>query len=530
MHIVMIAAENGALRGGKVGGIGDVIRDVPLALARQGHQVSVITPGYQQLANINDSRYLGQVQTVFSTRPHTLQLYRVLAQQPPPAQLDALINHYVLEHEAFAVGGVGAIYCHDDDAPFASDAQKFALFCTAVCDWLISDELHRPDVIHLHDWHAGLVSVLRRFHPRYRSLQSIHSVYTIHNLSLQGIRPLYGSYSSLQHWHPELVEPTLWQEEPDLTLLVDPRYANCINLMRCGLRLSDRVHAVSPSYCEEIQHASDPDRGFIGGEGLELDLAMLASQKRLVGILNGCEYPEIDNQNDRQSVLQCIHDQLQRWPAERPDLAGCYRLAAQRINLWQNQIEKKTSLTLLSLGRLSEQKVSLLTEITEDNKHTALDEILRIVHDGVYILMGTGDPRLERFFTDAMLRHANFLFLPGFSEELASRLYAAVDVLLMPSSYEPCGISQMLALRAGTPCIVHHVGGLRDTVTPGFNGFAFRGDSVPQQLNNMLDCIQQTCELKTTDAAAWQQLCSNARDTRFPWEESIAQYLEQLYR
>ncbi|MDP2380290.1 MAG: glycogen/starch synthase, partial [Pseudohongiella sp.] len=297
MHIVMIAAENAALTGGKVGGIGDVIRDIPGALARQGHQVSVITPAYQRLAQINDSLRLGEFTTVFAGKAETVSLYRVQAQHR--RYNHASVNHYLLDHPLLAPCGAGAIYCHDESGPFATDANKFAFFCTAVCEWLISDELHKPDVLHLHDWHAAMVSVLRRFHPRYQHLKTIHTVYTIHNLSLQGIRPLRGDHSSLESWHLSLVSDALWSGDDEANVMTDPRYPDCINLMRCGLLLSDRVHAVSPGYAMEIQQPNDPVRAFVGGEGLEQDLQSLALQNRLFGILNGCEYSDtpVDTQS-----------------------------------------------------------------------------------------------------------------------------------------------------------------------------------------------------------------------------------------
>ncbi|MBU2097527.1 MAG: glycogen/starch synthase, partial [Gammaproteobacteria bacterium] len=355
MHIVMVAAENAALKGGKAGGIGDVIRDVPVALARQGHQVSVITPGYQRLAQINNSKRLGSINTVFCGQPHTLELYRLESEQ----HSNALISHYVLDHPLFAACGAGSIYCHDETGPFATDAHKFVLFCTAVCEWLIADELNKPDVVHLHDWHAAMIGVLRRFHPRYQSLRATRTVYTIHNLSLQGIRPLRNDHSSLAHWHPELMLDEVWDNNSDIRQIVDPRYPDCINLMRCGLLSSDKVHVVSPGYCDEIQRPTDLSKGFIGGEGLENDLTVLAAQRRLVGILNGCEYPEptsankmlmLRENNQRREILQMISNTISQWSGDREWLPSSYLLAMQRVQGWL-QRRKSFLLSLLSIGR-----------------------------------------------------------------------------------------------------------------------------------------------------------------------------------
>lgn len=534
MHIVMVAAENAALKGGKVGGIGDVIRDVPLALARQGHQVSVITPGYQRLTQINNSKRLGSLSTVFCGQPQAVELYRI----DPAHDAHQRVNHYVLDHPAFAACGAGAIYCHDEAGPFATDAHKFALFCTAVCDWLIADELHQPDVIHMHDWHAAMISVLRRFHPRYRSLQAIHTVYSIHNLSLQGIRPLRDDLSSLAHWHAELMSDKRWQQNPQMQYMVDPRYHDCINLMRCGLMLSDKVHAVSPGYCEEIQRPTDASAGFVGGEGLEVDLQSLSAQKRLVGILNGCEYPQnntfapdLRDARQRRELLQLITQLLMQWAGERDWIPSSYLTALHRVSQWQ-QRRKAFPVSVVSIGRLTDQKVSLLRVSTNSAvapAETALDAILRNLGDGIYIMVGTGDPGYEQFFTAMMRKHSNFLYLQGFSEELAHALYGAADLFLMPSSFEPCGISQMLAMRAGTPCLVHGVGGLRNTVTHKVDGFVFGGHSVAEQRDNMLTAFADTCHLLQHNPAAWAQIKNNAQAARFLWQDAVKQYQEQLY-
>lgn len=537
MHIVMIAAENAALRGGKAGGVGDVIRDVPLALAKQGHQVSVITPGYQKLALINDSKRLGTVNTVFCSEPTALSLYRL----EPAEHSHALVNHYVLDHPVFAACGAGAIYCHDEAGPFATDAHKFVLFCTAVCEFLIADDLHKPDVLHLHDWHASMVAVLRQFHPRYQSLRPIRTVFTIHNLALQGIRPVQHNHSSLEHWHPELLNTELWHKHPRMRDIIDPRYPDCINLMRCGLLLSDMVHAVSPGYCEEILKPSDPQTGFIGGEGLERDLQMLAQNSRLAGILNGCMYSDqsvsgihkvnLRDNGQRRRIFDAIQSTMMSWAEQKEWIPSSSLMALHRIMQWR-QRRKPFPVSLLSIGRLTDQKFSLLRcSIQREgyDSETALEHILHSIGDGIYILVGTGDYAYEQFFSSMMEKHQNFIYLQGFSEQLADLLYGAVDLFLMPSSFEPCGISQMLAMRAGTPCIVHGTGGLKNTVTNNVTGFVFNGDSAKMQATNMLQSVNEACRLVRTDSDTWHQIQTNAGSARFLWDDSIRQYMNKLY-
>lgn len=541
MHIVMIAAENAALTGGKVGGIGDVIRDIPGALARLGHQVSVISPAYQRLAQINNSFRLGEFTTHFAGRTETVSLYRVQPQHA--AHNHPSVNHYLLDHPLFAACGAGAIYCHDDQAPFATDANKFAFFCTAVCDWLIADELHKPDVLHLHDWHAAMVAVLRRFHPRYAGLLNIHTVYTIHNLSLQGIRPLRGEFSTLESWHPQLLAAAYAAIDPIAENITDPRYADCINLMRCGLLLSDRVHAVSPGYALEIQLANNQQRAFVGGEGLEQDLQMLAASNRLFGILNGCEYPEtaVDTQTRflsdlprRARLFNLIDKSLKQWAAHQSSVPASLFFAACRLAEWQRK-RKPAPVCLVSIGRLTDQKISLLLQTVpapRRKKHineSALSHLLASLEDGIFILIGSGDRAMEQFCTRMMQEHNNFLYLQGFSEELADLMYTAGDLFLMPSSFEPCGISQMLAMRAGVPCIVHRVGGLKDTVLHGVNGFVFSGNSRDEQVIDMLNCTSAAVELARRDNESWHLIRKNAASARFRWDDVLQDYVKKLY-
>ena len=279
MRILMVAAENDALPGGKVGGIGDVVRDIPPALAAVGHQVNVVTPGYGRFTNLPGSEHCGNLPVSFGGGSTPVGLYKVLGKNPQEG-----VIQWILESPLFAIGGKGQIYCDDPaDRPFASDASKFALFCAAVATGIRDGHFGELDVLHLHDWHAALLAVLRAYDDNFRCLQSIRTVYSIHNLALQGVRPLGSDDSSLHAWFPDL--------SYNRDALNDPRAPHCINPMRAGINLSDRVHAVSPTYSEEIQRPSDRAQGYFGGEGLHVDLQRAAGDGRLHGILNGCEYP-----------------------------------------------------------------------------------------------------------------------------------------------------------------------------------------------------------------------------------------------
>jgi starch synthase len=149
--------------------------------------------------------------------------------------------------------------------------------------------------------------------------------------------------------------------------------------------------------------------------------------------------------------------------------------------------------------------------------------------DGIFILMGSGDRAMEQFCTRMMQEHTNFLYLQGFSEELADLVYTVGDLFLMPSSFEPCGISQMLSMRAGVPCIVHGVGGLKDTVIHGVNGFVFGGNSRDAQVMDMLDCTSAAIDLARSDNKSWHLIRKNAATARFRWDDVVNDYINKLY-
>ncbi len=527
MKVLMVAAENDALPGGKVGGIGDVVRDIPVALAGAGHQVDVVTPGYGTFSELPGSELVGTLQVMFWSQLQSVDIFRA-----PGKSHEKNVTLWVLEHPLFAAGGPGKIYCDDPgDRPFATDASKFALFSIAVAQAIVEDSFAAIDVLHLHDWHAAMISVLRAFDPNYKALQSIHTVYTIHNLALQGVRPLADDESSLHAWFPEL--------NYKVELLNDPRAPHCINPMRAGINLSDKVHAVSPTYAIEIQRASDPAQGFFGGEGLHEDLTRAAKEERLHGILNGCEYPSYGAAalSADELFLQC-ETQLLEWVGRKPEVESAHLIASRRLAHLVSPQEKPNAdsagsraepIVVTSVGRITDQKVLLLQQLMPDGE-TALDHLLNVLGDaGVLVLLGSGDIELEQFLTEVASRRMNLIFLKGYSETISQSLYSSGDLFLMPSSFEPCGISQMLAMRAGQPCLVHSVGGLRDTVRDGEDGFAFNGNSLQSQAENMIASFEAAVQLKLESPAQWQEISSAAAAARFLWSDVADEVARLLY-
>ncbi len=514
-HICMLAAENDSIPGAKVGGIGDVIRDIPPALAAQGASVTVIIPAYGLFHTYSEATQIGTVQVWFMGRTESVHIVELYADR------DKGVRTIVVHHPLFAAGGAGSVYCNDgSDQPFATDASKFALFCTAALKAITDGIFGAVDVLHLHDWHAGFAAILREYDPAYEQLKSIPTAFTIHNLALQGIRPLQSHPSSLQSWFPDL--------SFEKNTVADLRWPDCVNPVAAAIRLADKVHTVSPTYSLEILQASAPERGFHGGEGLEKDLQMCASRQALVGIINGIDYEkEPATKTDWPALIKTLEDTLLGWLGDSVSLRATEYIAHQRIQQWQEYTRPQHIMT--SVGRLTDQKVALLL-MPAGSGRRVLDLLLdSLKGKGVFILLGSGDSELEAQCQRCAAQHQNFLFLNRYEQSLSDLLFANGDLFLMPSSFEPCGISQMLAMHNGQPCLVHAVGGLKDTVKDGVNGFHFTGDSMQNQSANMLQRFNDIITMRESKPDQYQAIADVARSERFLWQSSAQQYLQQLY-
>lgn len=502
----LVAAENGHLPGGKVGGVGDVIRDLPIALQAQGKKsgwkIRLITPAYGRFHRLPGASKVRRLKVDFAGRVRFAEVWKFF---PPSESVETLL----IAHALLDPRGDGRIYHEDDQQhPFATDASKFAFFNAAVAAMVQTDS-EPPDVLHLHDWHTGLLPALKAVAPVDTPLQRARCVFTIHNLAYQGIRPLDGHASSLKTWFPKLNLP--------LQTLTDRRYPDCVNFMVSGIRLADGLNTVSPTYAKEITRPSDPALGFIGGEGLEMDLQQAAAAHRLLGILNGCMYEGISSVEPSWTSLQAALQQHQQLIASKDP-----------ARQWLQSITRPRHL-LTSVGRLVTQKVALMLEPVFGHA-TALEAVLEnLGSNSLLILLGSGDAELEQRLAAIAAQKSNLLFLRGYAETLSASLYANGDLFLMPSSFEPCGISQMLAMRAGQPCVVHGVGGLKDTVREGETGFVFQGDTVAAQASAFVHSVRQALTLREQDAEAWQAMRQDAAAQRFSWQHAAQAYIDELY-
>ncbi|MDT0642359.1 glycogen/starch synthase [Zunongwangia sp. F363] len=507
-NFLFVAAENDAIARCKAGGMGDVVRDVPRQIAGRGDKVHVVVPSYSRLhTNASFKAHLN-----FQLRG---EIYKAELYEVQPKKEFENIYHYVIHHPEIQAGDIAHIYHNDLTEPYFTDAVKFFIFCAGVAEAIKSGAFGKLNVAHLHDWHSSLVLFLRRFHPAYEVLKSIRFVYTIHNLAIQGIRPFSGSYSSVENWFPEL---QLNYEE-----LQDPRYHDCINLMAIGIRFADAVQTVSPSYKEDILKPSAPPE-FIGGEGLEEDLKQADKEGRLFGILNGANYSNINTAEKGILFRQCIR-RLFRWLQEEKKDYKAHYLAHTGEKLTRFQ-QDKPDFICTSIARLTEQKFYFFRE-----DPTLLPKLIAKLTEtnGIFILLGTGAPEYEAIFRAASYEHKNFIFINAQSESIIDMLYQESNLYLMPSLFEPCGISQMLAMRNGQPCLVHHTGGLKDTVIHRKTGFSFTGDTLEEKIADFVRVFSETVDLFFNDKKEWKKISANAKKQKFTWEKSVDDYYKYLY-
>ena len=507
-NFLFAAAENDAIPNCKAGGMGDVVRDVPRQISDRGDKVHVVVPSYGRLHQ--DGLFKTKLNFNLRGQIYVAELYEVRPKKEFPN-----IHHYVIHHPEIEAGGIAHIYHDDPEEPFYTDAIKYIIFCTAVAEAIKKGSFGKLDVVHLHDWHSSLLLFLRKFHADYTHLKEIRFVYSIHNLAIQGIRPFSDNYSSVRNWFPEIPF--------DTEILKDYRYQDCINLMAVGIRLADAVHTVSPSYKEDVMQPSSPPE-FIGGEGLETDLRNADNEGRLIGILNGCNYANI-NVEAKGFIYRNTVKALFRWLQEESKKYKADFLAHTGEKVME-LVDNRPKFIASSVARLTEQKFYFFKRSPE--AFTAILEKLEKV-GGIFMLLGTGAPEYEELFRDLSYKHRNFIFTNGQSESLIDSIYLESDLYFMPSLFEPCGISQMLALRNGNPCLVHHTGGLKDTVTHMKTGFAFDGATYEEKITNMLSTMDAALEIFENDPTTWKKIKANAKRMRFTWKKSVDTYYDQLY-
>jgi starch synthase len=472
MKILMVCAEFAPWA--KTGGLADAVAGLSHALCAAGHDVRVLLPRYSHLAApLGPSRTLdgpGGPFSIAELEPAPEQKVKHARRRPQPPRV------FVLD-----LGGLAADSIYTGDA---RDAGRFLRLCAAAVAWS-SDDAWRPDVIHCHDWHTALVPVLQRLDARSTS----PTVLTLHNVGYQGV------------FADEAAEAAF----PPLAgvLPADSRAGGTTNFLRAGLRAADRITTVSPTYAMEIRQPAF---------GMGLEDVLNARGAEVVGILNGVDYGVWSP--DRDPFLEHHYDAT--------DLAP--KRAIKRRLLERLGLRSDVEAPLLGVvSRLVEQKgIDLLTPIMP----TLLAETR-----AAFAVLGSGDgPVTLELRRLAETQPQRVSFTEGYNEGLAHEIFAACDLTVVPSRYEPCGLTQMYALRYGTIPVVRATGGLADTIqhfdaaTGIGNGSVFRDADSQGVLWGV-----RTALAWYGDPAAWTHLIRNAMGADFSWPKQIPHY-EELYR
>lgn len=476
MQIVFASAECAPFV--KTGGLGDVAGSLPAALVRAGAEVIVMVPKY---ATIKDE-YKAQME-------HFADFYVSLGWRNEYCGLEKLehdgVTYMFVDNERY--------FARDYPYGFFDDGERFAFFSKAITESL----QHLPadfecDILHCNDWQTALAPVfLREFYQGLPLYDRVKTVFSIHNVAFQG------------QFSDTVMEDILGVAHIPAAATQLRCDACSINYMLGALHYADAITTVSPTYASEIQ---TPEFG----EGL--DGVLRERSYALQGILNGIDVAAFDPATDKRIAANYTVD-------DRSGKAVCKAKLQEELGL---EVRDDRPLMVM-VTRLTRQKGMDLVMY-------ALD---RILSGGVQVaVLGTGDRDYEdglRYFQDKYpgTMAARIEFDPALSQ----RMYAAADMFLMPSKFEPCGLSQIIAMRYGTLPIVRETGGLKDTVQPyneftgegtGFSFTNFNGDE-------MGDAVFRAARLFWDNREAWNQLVTQAMSQDFSWTRSADKYLDLYF-
>ncbi len=460
----------------KTGGLADVVGSLPKYIDHKYFDVRVILPKYMCMNKLWQDKltYITHFYMDFNWKQHYVGIFT--------AEVDG-ITYYFVDNEGYFSGATP--YTSD----WKYDIERFAFFSKAALAILPVIDF-RPEIIHCHDWQTGLVPVYlkERFHDS-AFFFGIRSVMTIHNLKFQG------------QWDVETIQGITGL--PDYYFTPDKLEAyKSANLLKGGLVYADAITTVSPTYVEEIKTE-------FFGEGLAGVMNARAGDLR--GIINGIDYDVYNPETD--TLISAPYNAITYRKEKVKN-----KLALQK----EFGLEEDPEQFLIGIvSRLTDQKGFDLIAYM-------MDELCQI--SGIQIvILGTGDEQYENMFRHFDWKYPNKVSANIFyNEALSHKIYAASDAFLMPSLFEPCGLSQLMALRYGTVPIVRETGGLRDTVIPyneyddSGTGFSFANYNA----HEMLDTIRYAFDIFKQKKRQWNKIIDRAMATDYSWETSAKKYQE----
>lgn len=471
--ILFVASESDPFI--KTGGLGEVVGALPKYVNRKKYDIRVILPKYVCM----DERYeddlikMGEIPVKIGWREQYAAIYKTT--------FDNIVFYFI--DNSFYFNG---------DTPYDNiylDFEKFAFFSKAVIESLRFFDFI-PDIIHCHDWQTGLVPVY--LHDMvFEEAHNIKSILTIHNMRYQGRMEmgLAKDITGLEEWYFKADKLEFYGE---------------VNCLKGGLVFADKITTVSTTYACDLMTQE-------GGEGL--DGLMRAKSLHLVGIENGINYQKYNPKKD--AFITCKYDE-----------STIRKGKNQNKKALQKEFMLPVDEDIFLIGmvtRLTEQKgMNLIHFLMQD-----MDKIPNIQ----LVILGSGIPKYEHMLLHyAHMYPEKIAVMIGYSDEVAHRIYAGADAYLMPSMFEPCGLSQMISKRYGTLPIVRETGGLKDTVTPynqyeqTGNGFGFTNFNY-MEMQQVLLYAKDIYENKKSD---WYAMVKRAMKDEHSWQASAKKY-EKLY-
>ena len=452
------------------GGLGDVAGSLPHALRKRLIGCRVVMPMYDTIKQeLKDKmKFITHISVPVAWRRQYCGIFE--------AKYNGVI-YYLLDNQYYFKRDT--IYGHYDDA------ERFAFFSRAVLE-IIPYIDFKPDIIHCNDWQTALTPVYySAMYANSPGYENIKTIFTIHNIQYQGV---YGR---------ELLEDVLGIPADKASLL---EYDGCINFMKGAIECADKVTTVSPSYADEIL-----DPWYSHG----LDSILNERRYKLSGILNGIDTVGYDPATDK-----CIKANF-----SAADVSGKKKD--------KEELQKEMGLPVKPGVPIVGMVTRLVSHKGLDLVKGILDELLA-TSEMQLVVLGSGDYEYESYFRWIAEKYPDKVGLRiGFVPELARKIYAGADMFLMPSKSEPCGLSQMVALRYGTVPIVRETGGLRDSITDcgdgKGNGFTFKSYNA----HDMLDAIRRSLTLYYN--GDWNTLVLRALNCDFSWGRSANAYI-RLYK
>ncbi|MDR0273408.1 MAG: glycogen synthase [Clostridiales bacterium] len=471
MKILLVSTEVNPYS--KSGGLGDVAGSLPLALRKLGVDMRVALPKYQSIPekHLTDAKAISEFTVHLSWRAQKAVIHSLDAHGDGESV-------YFIENDFY--------FARDSYYGYGDDFERFAFFTKATVEMLSRIDF-QADIIHFNDWHTGLgPTYLRDVYKGFTYYKNMKSLFTIHNLHYQGV---FG-------------REILWAVGLNDGYFIggDLEFFGNISYLKAGIMHADAVSTVSETYAGEIQ---TPSYGY-GMDGLLRQRAQSTGQ--IYGITNGIDVEANNPETDPSIFVNFTSETLEK----------------KRMNKYRLQEELK-----LPVGKMP--VFSMVTRLVEqkglDILSVIMDEFLSM--DVQLVILGTGEGRYENMFRHYAWRYPDKISANiTFSTDLAQQIYAASDIFLMPSVYEPCGLGQLFAMRYGTIPLVRKTGGLADTVshfnpeTGEGNGFAFE-DFVA---SGLMWAIRQSIDVY--HSPNWDILVKNAMNGEYSWQKAAGEYID----